>query len=486
MEVSPPGSNLYAQWRAQNEARIFLRERDVAPPPERLLQAIWHHQRLLREQLNTLDGPSVRVLHPGFWNHGAGPDFRDAVLQFGSDAPKSGDIEIDLVSNGWHAHRHDRNPNFSKVILHVIWNAGQKIATDMPTLALEKFLDAPLDELKSWIGSDAAQRWPEELRGQCCAPLRDLSPEKTAGLLRQAAQIRFQRKAHELEARARHAGWEQALWEGLFRALGYKQNTWPMQRLAELLPRLGGEKNSVLSLQARLFGMSGLLPQEISGAHSSTDEYLRALWDHWWRDREKFSDVVLPKNLWRFNGLRPANQPQRRLALAAHWLESKNLFSKLEQWFTREKIDAPLPDSLLACLQPPTDDFWSWHWAFRSPRLLKPQPLLGATRVTDLAINVILPWFWVRARAGKNHHLQTVAEELYFAWPAAQDNALLRLARLRLLGQRTSRLLNSAAAQQGMLQILRDFCDHSDAVCAQCPFPVLVRSWEQTDPSKNI
>ena len=43
------------------------------------------------------------------------------------------------------------------------------------------------------------------------------------------------------------------------------------------------------------------------------------------------------------------------------------------------------------------DEFWSWHWTFKSARMTKPQPLLGEARVTDLAVNVILPWLWIRA-----------------------------------------------------------------------------------------
>jgi hypothetical protein len=41
---------------------------------------------LLREQLNTLGGRNVRVLHPGFHSRAAGPDFRGMVLQFGSNS----------------------------------------------------------------------------------------------------------------------------------------------------------------------------------------------------------------------------------------------------------------------------------------------------------------------------------------------------------------------------------------------------------------
>ena len=84
----------------------------------------------------------------------------------------------------------------------------------------------------------------------------------------------------------------------------------------------------------------------------------------------------------------------------------------------------------------------------------------------------------MRAREGNNGRLQAEAERRYFAWPAAEDNAVLRLARDRLLGGRKSAKLNSAAMQQGLLQVVRDFCDHSNALCADCKFPELVRNWQ--------
>jgi len=107
--------------------------------------------------------------------------------------------------------------------------------------------------------------------------------------------------------------------------------------------------------------------------------------------------------------------------------------------------------------------------------------LLGESRATDLAVNVILPWFWTRARAGKNQHLTQLAEERFLAWPPAQDNSLLRLARQRLLGRQTPGCAKSAARQQGLLQIVRDFCDHSNAVCADCLFPDVVRQLLEED-----
>jgi hypothetical protein len=417
------------------------------------------------------------VLHPGFKNHEAGPDFRGALIQIDGAEPRAGDVEIDLRTSGWRAHSHDKNPAFKNVVMHVIWDGERAVADGLPVLVLRGMLDAPLAELDSSLGRDSLRSLPEDMQGQCRAPLRQLPQDRLTALLHQAARVRLEAKASQLHARTRQAGWEQALWEGLFRALGYKQNTWPMQSLAESRSNWLSSAIDVATCQARLFGISGLLPAELPRGQAGANKYLRAIWDRWWRERDRFADVTLPRGVWRFNSLRPANHPQRRLALAAHWLAAGNLDSKLESWFMSEQPDARLAVSLSEVLQVERDDFWSWHWTFRSARLAKPQPMLGAARVTDLAINVILPWFWIRAGEGGNDKLRTVAEHRFFAWPCAEDNAPLKLARQRLLGGAKSNVLKGAAAQQGLLQILRDYCDHSNAICENCKFPELVRDW---------
>ena len=475
-KVTPVLANFYAQWRVRCGAVSVLHD-DHDSPPERLLQSIWQHQRLLREQLTTLDDQPVHILHPGFLSVEGGPDFRGAIVQIGDGPSRAGDIEVDLRSSGWHAHGHDRNPAFQNVILHVIWESERPAAGAPPTLLLRHALDAPLGELSLWLGGEAAQTLPEDLRGQCCAPLRAVPQAQLLDLLQQAAHVRLQSKAAQFQARARRVGWEQSLWEGLFRALGYKHNVWPMQRLAELRPRWQTPQTQPLALQARLFGISGLLPVELTRSQAATDHYVRRVWDQWWRERDEFSDCILPRTLWRLHGSRPANHPQRRLALASRWSVAGDLAAKLEQWCARDVPDSALAGSLLETLQVEPDDYWSWHCTFRSPRLKKAQPLLGATRVTDLAVNVVLPWLWIRAVEGKNAEMQRAIEHRYFAWPPAEDNSVLRLARQRLLGVSSRRALPGAAAQQGLIQMVRDFCDHSNAICDHCKLPELVKDW---------
>lgn len=467
-------ANFYEEWRDRAHGRAAFRETAGETPPEKLLQQIWFHQRLLRDELRTLDNRRVRVIHPGFWNKEPGPDFRRAVIQF-DDAPALvGDVEIDLQVSGWRGHGHATNPNYKNVILHVVWEAPASAAFSQPRLALRKFIDSPVRDLDRWLQCEPAPI-PGALRGQCAGPLANLPPEILRELLEQAAIIRFRRKASQIEARARQRGWEQALWEELLAALGYKHNTWPMRRVAELAPIATNEKLSPAIAEARFLGLGSLLPGEIAVTKTEADRHARQLWDHWWRQADGLETV--PKAAWQFAGLRPANHPARRLALASQWAAEGSIPQRLEQWLMDKIDDDNLETTLTRSVAVEENEFWSRHWTFRSKPIASPQPLLGASRATDLAINVILPWLWTRASAGRNETLQRESQRRYLAWPSAQDNSVLKLARERLFMGRWKPA--SAAQQQGLIQIVRDFCDHSNAACEQCRFPELVRAIPQ-------
>ena len=483
-------SNAYRRLREQNRAGIGIGAasggdgglREGAPPPERWLQQVWRHQRLRRDALRLADGTLVRVLHPGFWNREAGPDFRHAVIQFGSATPQVGDVELDLVTAGWRGHGHHASPRFAHVVLHVVWDEADADRARPPVMALKPFLDAPLVELSEWLDAEAARTLPDTIPGRCSGPLRELAPAAVVELLEQAAQVRRDRKASEFAARAKHLGWDGALWEGLLGALGYKHNPWPFRRLAELVPLRVPQPVAthldVIAAEARLLGLAGFLPTEVS---PTADAHVRALWDSWWRERDRYASELLPKAVWQLAGIRPANRPERRLALAARWLTRPNLPRELESWLSGvEGLSAALSAlKLLELLSPLSTDpvsFWSHHWTFRSPILPRCQPLLGAPRVTDMAINVILPWLWARTGAGSARpELRAAVERCWLAWPAGEDNAILKLTRQRLFGGRRPRLPHRAVIQQGLLQVTRDFCDHAGALCTDCQFPELVR-----------
>jgi hypothetical protein len=454
-------------------ALAFLHDSSGIGLTERLMQLIWHHQRLRRDHLQTGDGLPVRILHPGFWNFGAGPDFRGAVMQFGDERPVEGDVEIDLESAGWRQHGHNRNRDFSRVILHVIWEKGSRVSS-LPTLALSEFLDAPLEELSSGLRGETALEWPEMLIGQCAGPLRFWEPERLSGFLEEAGWTRFLRKAKALEARAAHAGEDRALWEGLLRGLGYSRNVWPLQRIAELAAPLRnhGESMGVVAWQARLFGLSGLLPGESLNGRNS--DYIRKLWGFWWRERGEFYEDILPAAAWNFRMTRPSNHPHRRLALAAHWLSDSEFISRISNWTKSAEKPRAAAEQLRELLNPRSDRFWERRFTLHSMPGARPFPLLGRVRTTDLAANVILPWAWNRATRSEDESNAGRLREQFFRWPASQDNAVLALARRRLWGNTPPQIRWTLARQQGLLQVVADFCSASNAICASCKFPEFV------------
>ncbi|MBM3822783.1 MAG: DUF2851 family protein [Verrucomicrobia bacterium] len=482
MDGFPIELSVYARFlHAGRAANSILREdRASAPPSELLLQQIWLHQRFDRDSVRLTDGRRVQVLHPGFWNRAAGPDFQKALVRFEQQPPFSGDVEIDLEASSWMGHGHQQNPLYKRVVLHVIWSepSSARAPSHPATLVLKPLLDSPLEELRRWLVE--APEHPACMAGKCQGPLATLDESQARALLREAAAVRCQAKAQAITARSRTVGWEQALWEALFAGLGYKANVWPMKRLAELrsewqplcLPERDRE-----TIEAILLGMSGFLPVEPDRLEGQAASKARALWQHWWRHRDSLSEIALPRSAWSLRGVRPSNHPQRRLAVAAGWISNPQLCSAVETWvqsLSGDEKEGPLR-RLGEILDPETENFWHQQWSLDSGPCNLPQRLLGRERITELAMNAVLPWAWARAWLGGNEPMAHRVMEGYFNLPATGTNHLLRQAELRLFGGRCPWKSRRAAEQQGLLQILRDFCLKTDAVCSECRFPELVK-----------
>lgn len=460
----------YEQWRRDTFAAFVCNE-GGGDVPERALQVIWQQQRL-RPELRLGDGRLVKVWHPGFWNYEAGPDFRDAMIQIGNEPVRRGDVEVDVELSGWRAHGHDRNPAFSNTVLRVVF--ALPVGSEESVLPLKPHLDASWSSLLEWAMMEPAGELTNRLQGNCCAPLRSLGDDGIIVLLDDAALVRLRTKASMFCARAKHCGWEQSLKEGLFAGLGYKQNVWPMRRLAESIGEVrssAAANDSETVIHALLLGLGGLMPAEWRGDDDARDRHLEELWSVWWRLRDSVGSSGLPDGLWRFSGVRPANRPERRLALAAQWLADGGLISEIEDWCEELPNRKDVVNSLRKILSQRGESFWDDHHTFASDAMAKAAPLIGGERINELAVNAVLPWLFARAQAGRNQALVRRIETRFQSWPKSADNSVLRLARQRLLGTRSSRMFKTAAHQQGLLQIVRDFCARSDAVCTNCPFP---------------
>ncbi len=141
----------------------------------------------------------------------AGRIFAARCCKSATSRRASGDVEIDIRASGWHAHGHDRNPAFHNV--HPPRRLGRRPqVADTPRCCRCAIPSTRRSgELSLWLESESSEALPECQRGRCAAPLCDLSKAQLTELLCHAAQVRFQAKAAQFQARARQAGWEQAL-----------------------------------------------------------------------------------------------------------------------------------------------------------------------------------------------------------------------------------------------------------------------------------
>ena len=425
--------------------------------PEIELQARWFSGEFGRE-FRTVDGRAARVIQFGVWNREAGPDFAEAAISIDGSEPLRGGIELDLDARDWERHGHATNVAYENVILHVFFQSGEVTAFSR-TPSNRAVAQVRLD-LKA-VAGPPPNPTPLAAPGRCVAPLKELDLATVRAVLEGAAQFRVRRKAVRL-ARLREAhGDDEALYQALAETLGYKSNKLPFALLSQRAPvrvlRRTGE------IDALLFGVAGFLkPEDFPTAAPATKVYLRGLWEKWWALRAEWEGLTVPAKLWQTGGQRPVNHPQRRLAALA---------AMVRQWpkirALAEGCDAKKAHELLGALR---DEYWERHYTVRSGASKSAMALVGASRVTEMLVNVFYPWA-ILDRPEK--------WEAYRALGAELSNRRVEVAAARLFATdaRHVELLKNAAMQQGLLQIYEDFCMQDESDCAACLFPCQVAQW---------
>jgi len=436
------------------EPELFSENERILPGSELAWQSRWFAGHFGREFI-TSRGEPVRIIQFGWWNHGAGPDFRDCVIEI-NGASRSGSIELDLDVRDWETHGHASNPAYDGVVLHLClhnsgngeWFTRTSSHREIPTVQLDATGISP-----------RAVPVPKAHPGRCLASLRSLPETAWLHLLREAALFRLARKARHWHQVASVHGEDQAWWQGMAAALGYSRNQLAMTVLSQRLP-LRWLLKRPLETEALLFGAAGFLDGRGAGPENhESRHYARRLWETWWRYRAAFSPGEPHAPItWNLTGTRPANHPQRRVAalatIASTWRRIRPLLNPA----------AFHPKRFKAALTSLTHPFWSHHYTLTASPSHKPIAILGGGRASEIMANLCYP---VLIRA------QPDLWNDYARLPATAPSEALRRATIRLLGSeaaaagRITRLWH----QQAILQIYDDFCRRDTSDCAACPFP---------------
>jgi hypothetical protein len=416
-------------------------------------QALWY-AGAFGSSFRATNGSLIEVIQFGFWNREPGPDFVNAVIRADGAQEFKGDIELDLNIADWERHGHGDNPAFRNVVLHLfLQNSGSDFFTR--TIDHREVVQVQL-KTSGMTLTDTGTALAKP--GACCAPLGDLSKAQLDQIIETAATIRLEKKSLALRRSVRIHGIDEALFQALAIALGYKWNKIPFLIIAQraTLARL---RSDPVVAEATLFGLSGFLEQSLATSQQD-DRYLNMLWTRWWKMRSELHDLMLRGELWRLGGSRPNNHPHRRLGalaqIAAGWSDFRKLTTDL--------------DAAVAWFQKLSHPFWDFHYSLQSAAALRRISLIGGSRVKDIVANVLFPLLMISGNADWTA-FKSIRAEL--------GNTLLEIVCLRLFGDalRGQEHAHFLYQQQGLLQIFEDFCLNDRSDCRACRFPGLVQKW---------
>jgi len=461
-------SESYVQFRA---LCACVRE-DPQPVSEHLVQCIWYDQVFREDELKTTDGLSLRVLSPGWWNHQEGPDFRGAQIEFNGRL-HNGDVEIHLQPSGWRAHGHHLDSRYNDVILHVVMypapKTGPAITAQGQTIAqlcLSPYLPADVRSLAEVLPLESYAGNVLGTAGKCADLVEQHGADLYLAFLELAGEWRMLSKARALRERIDHVGPDQALYESFMYACGFSHFKHHFRAIARNLPYERARQLALedpLLLEAALFRIGGLLPATLPRGTTAIPHFarLRAL------RRDRLPGLrTLPLH-WRRVGVRPNNNPERRLSGAARFIArtaTSGLASTLDTLW-REKLKALERRRSFEKLFPAPMGFWSSHCTWAGQKMSTPSSSIGPGRVRSIIGNVFIPAALAMARKDRDRIREEQVFQFFAALPKEPDNRITKTMIPRILGGTKARM--SFRRQQGLLQMYQDWCE-SNPSCRNC------------------
>lgn len=352
---------------------------------EAFLHYLWRTKNFDLDELRTTEDTPVQVLDFGEHNPNAGPDFLNAKVKIG-ETIWAGNIEIHVLSNEWLKHRHDKDSAYDNVILHVVYEQNDAIRDKNGAVI-------PCIELRKRIPNQIHTQYLRLANNEFWIPCKYHFPKvssitKSTWLDRLAVE-KLERKVQGIQKELviNSGNWEETFYHHVARSFGLKINVEPFKMLAQFLPllTLAKYKNDLFQLEAIIFGQAGFLEDEF------TEEYPNRLKKEFSFLQEKHGlTFLIPKSMWRFMRLRPANFPTVRLAqFAALVHKSSSLFSKILEAKTIEEITGHFDVEV--------SEYWKNHYVLGKPSKFKDKKI-GRTMLSILMINTIVPFLFLYGR----------------------------------------------------------------------------------------
>lgn len=440
---------------------------------ERVVQGLWYDRLFRQAGLLTTDGRELAVVSPGWWNHGPGPDFKGAQLEFNGRL-HTGDVEIHLSAAGWRQHGHDKDSRYDEVILHVVLDAPperpevRSSGREIPTLHLSPYLEEDILSLAVQMDTGDYPNRVDGSFGRCAGVVEAYGPERLEPMIRLAGEWRMLFKAREIRERMDRMGPDQVVYEMLLYACGFSHFKHHFRALARQLPydrarQLGGE--DALLLEAAFLQLSGLLPNDLPEGCDGVPHFARM---RGYRLNRLEGLQSLPLD-WRRIGVRPINFPERRMAGAARVVARTadlGLVETVDRIWRQEDLTPLKRRRAFEALFPTPMGFWSSHCSWTGKKMGTPSALIGAGRVRSIIGNVFVPLGLALARKERNRDYEERVFTFFAALPKEPENQIQRKMLPRVYGDAIPKKINFCT-QQGLLQMYADWCEPNPS-CRDC------------------
>lgn len=411
---------------------------------EDFLHYVWKHKAFSSTALKTKRDEIISIINLGMHNHNSGPDFFNAQLRINGQL-WAGNVEIHLKSSDWYVHGHEKDKAYDNVILHVVWEHDTEVfrkdGSEISTLELNEIVD--IDLVNNYNKLIRSKSWIN-----CETDFSKVDDFALSNWLERLYVERLERKSGEIFRLLNDSknDWEAVLFKMLLKNFGLKVNGEAFYSLANSVDYSVVRKvqNSILDLEALLFGQAGLLEDE------AQDTYFFDLKNNYQFLRQKFglnNQGVLPLQFFR---LRPQNFPTVRLS------QFVNLYASEHQMFSKV-LETNTIDGLYKLFSKGVTEYWKTHYTFKTVSKASAKNM-SKSFIDLLVINTIIPLKFCYAKAeGKN--IEQDLFELMKDLRIERNSVVEKYSQLRSIEK-------NALSSQGLLQLKTFYCDKNK--CLQC------------------
>lgn len=405
---------------------------------EKLMQYVWKHRLWRSEDMVTNTGKKVRVVDPGLLNTDAGPDFFNAKIEIDGHM-WVGNVEMHYRATDWKRHHHDSDKAYDSVILHVVAKDDAPVRRTNGELIPQLVL-----EVSPQFNADYASLVGATIEVPCATKIKKV-PHLT--IVEWVEGLAFERlhgkveRIHQL-LDSFNGSWEDVCYVTLARNFGFGINNDAFERLARRTPLrlLGKHSDSVLQIEALLFGQAGMLDAQKPGM----DSYYNQLCTEYAFLSNKFQLTPMEKESWKLFRIRPQNFPYRRIAMLAQFIEGGfRMMNRI--------LEAEGEKEMRALFEVELSGYWSKHYTFGKPNE-RATATLSRSSTDIILINTVAPLLYAYGELTGNYEMTDKAIKLLEDLRAESNSIVSHFVAYGID-------CPDALTSQALVQLKREYCD---------------------------